>query len=429
MPVYEEKELVNGQKRWYIRTYTVGSNGKKKQITRHNKLWIGRDGYWLAYQEESQLKNKKIDKFEKISLDDLANKYFEYVKANLKPSSVQKNIDNYNCYIHPIIGFKNVTDLENKDILELHKYLDNYQKVIKSKNAKRKSGSYALSLRFKQSIHITLNAILNFGCKYYNLEKNVAKIVGNFKNIKGVSKNELNFLTISEFKHFINYEKNEIYKDFFLILFYTGMRRGELLALTIKDIDFDKNELYINKSLNPKNGKEATVPKTNKSNRKIKMLNIVKNTLLKYKNTQKKYIFGLENIKLTTLQKKCDNNCKSAGIEKNIRIHDFRHSFASMCIFKGVPIEIISEYLGHENISTTLNTYSHLYPNSQEKLVAILDEKPIEIKLDNQQELIDSIMSFISINLLKGKSVEEITNFLSKTNSDYFLKQDQKQDQ
>ena len=100
-----------------------------------------------------------------------------------------------------------------------------------------------------------------------------------------------------------------------------------------------------------------------------------------------------------------------------------------MCIFKGMPIEIISEYLGHESISTTLNTYAHLYPNSQEKLVAVLDGRPIEIKLDRQQELIDSIMSFISINLLKGKSVEEITNFLSNTDSDYFLKQDQKQDQ
>ena len=97
-----------------------------------------------------------------------------------------------------------------------------------------------------------------------------------------------------------------------------------------------------------------------------------------------------------------------------------------MCIFKGMPIEIISEYLGHESISTTLNTYAHLYPNSQEKLVAVLDGRPIEIKLDRQQELIDSIMSFISINLLKGKSVEEITTFLSNTDSNYFLKQDQK---
>ena len=428
MPVYEEKEKTNGQKRYYIRTYVTDENGQKKQITRHNKNWIGRDGYWLAYQEESQLKNKKFNKFEKMTLDELANKYFDHIKNTLKPSTIRKNIDNYNLHICPIIGFKKIYDLTTRDILEFHDYLDKKENTIKDKNSKRNGDKYALSTTFKQSIHTTLNTILNFGTKYYELKSNVASIVGNFKKAKGSNDKKINFLTEEEFKRFICYESNDTYKDFFTLLFYTGMRRGELLALTSYDIDFQKNDIYINKSINPKNGVIATVPKTNKSNRKIKMVRIVREILSKYKNING-IIFGLKKITLTTLQRKCDNNCIYANINKNIRIHDFRHSFASMCIFKGVPIEIISGYLGHENISTTLNTYSHLYPNSQEKLVAILDERPMEIKLDRQQELIDSIMSFISINLLKGKSVEEITNFLSNTDSDYFLKQDQKQDQ
>ena len=62
-------------------------------------------------------------------------------------------------------------------------------------------------------------------------------------------------------------------------------------------------------------------------------------------------------------------------IIKHIKIHDFRHSFASMCINKGVPIEIISQYLGHENISTALDIYGHLYPNSQEELINILGKQ------------------------------------------------------
>ena len=105
------------------------------------------------------------------------------------------------------------------------------------------------------------------------------------------------------------------------------------------------------------------------------MLNIVNKIFQKYKNTNTEIIFGLSKIKLTTLQRKCDMNCKKAKINKNIRIHDFRHSFASMCIFNGIPIEIISEYLGHESISTTLNTYAHLYPNSQNKLIWVLDKQ------------------------------------------------------
>lgn len=374
MPIYEEKEKVNGQKRYYIRTYVTDEFGKKKQITKHSKEWIGRDGYWLAYQEESQLKKKKYNEYENMILDELAQKYIVYIETTLKPSTIRKNNDNYNLHISPIIGHKKIYNLSTKDILEFHDYLDKKENIIKNKNSKRKVNSYKLSTTFKQQIHTTLTSILNFGIKYYGLNQNVASIAGNFKKSKGSVKKELNFLTENEFKNFINCETNETYRDFFTLLFYTGMRRGEMLALLTDDIDFTKNEININKSINPRNGKIATVPKTNKSNRKIKMLKIIKEILFKYKSINGT-IFGLSKITPTTLQRKCDKNCKLAEINKNIRIHDFRHSFASMCINRGVPIEIISEYLGHESISTTLNVYAHLYPNSQDKLIDLLDKQ------------------------------------------------------
>ena len=373
MPVYEEAVKVNGQKRYYIRTYVTNEFGKRKQITRHNKEWIGRDGYWLAYQEESMLKNKKYNEFENMTLNELANDYLNHIKKTLKPSTIRKNTDNYNLHILPVLGFKKICDLSTKDILEFHDCLTKKENTIKNNQSKRNSNKYSLSTTYKQSIHITLSSILSFGTKYYGLKNNVASIVGNFRKSKGSDKQELNFLTEVEFEKFICNESNDTYKDFFTLLFYTGMRRGELLALTSNDIDLQKNEIYINKSINPKNGIMATDPKTNKSNRKIKMINVVRKIMLKYKNVNG-VIFGLKKITPTTLQRKCDNNCRCANINKNIRIHDFRHSFASMCIFKNIPIEIISEYLGHESISTTLNTYAHLYPNSQDKLVEMLNK-------------------------------------------------------
>lgn len=386
MPIYTEQildkksgikidKLVDGKKQYYIRTYVEDEFGNKKQITRHNKNWIGREGQKEAEWEEVSLQKKKYNKYEKLTLNDLSKEYFKYIEKKLKPSTVRKNKDNYHLHIQPFLGRKKILDLTNKDILDFHKYLDDKENVIKSKNSKRTTGKYKLSISFKQSIHVTLVSLLNFGCKYFNLNKNVASIVGNFRKSKGSLKNEINFLTKNEFDEFIKFEINDIYKDFFTLLFFTGMRRGELLALTIHDIDFSNNEININKSINPKNGKESTDPKTNRSNRKIKMLNIVNKIFQKYKNTNTEIIFGLSKIKLTTLQRKCDVNCKKAKINKNIRIHDFRHSFASMCIFNGIPIEIISEYLGHESISTTLNTYAHLYPNSQNKLIWILDKQ------------------------------------------------------
>ena len=119
-------------------------------------------------------------------------------------------------------------------------------------------------------------------------------------------------------------------------------------------------------SVNPKNGKIMS-PKTSKSNRKIKMLPYVAEEF-KTLSKSTSHIF-LNKITPTTLDRKCKNNCKKAEIKKNIRIHDFRHSFASLSITANVKIEIISQYLGHENISTTLDIYSHLYPNVQQQLI------------------------------------------------------------
>lgn len=360
MPIYEEKEKVKGQKRYYIRTYVTDENGKRRQVTKHNKDWVGREGQWLAKQVESQLKSKKNSTNEKLTLEELKENYMNYCNDRLKKSSIKKINDNYRLYIEPYFS-KNtiVSELINQDILKWHKWLLN-------KN---------LSLKFNRTIHITLVSMINYACKFYDLDKNVASIVGNFEIPKGTKKKEMNFLTIDEFENFINQEKNIIYKNFFIILFNTGMRLGELWCLNWDDVDFKKNTISINKSYNPANGSE-TVPKTNKSNRDIKISDKVINSLnemLNYKTD--KYVFGTEKITGTTLRRKCNNNCKLAKIDKNIRIHDFRHSFASMCINKDIPIRIISNYLGHENISTTLDVYGHLYPDSQNILIDILNKQ------------------------------------------------------
>lgn len=385
MPVYEERALVNGQKRYFIRTYVKDSNGKLKQITKHNKNWIGREGKKEAEWEEKRLQCSIAPTKDNLTLNGLFEAYFSHISNIQKPSTLRKTRDNYVLHIKNVLGDKIASQITTKDVLHLHHILDNKRIKINCADSKRNIGEHPLSVTYKKTIHITLNSILQFGCKFFDLEKNVASIVGNFKKQKGSVKEVMNFLTIEEFNKFIELEQNELYKDFFTILFYTGMRRGELLALELdNDVDFQNKKIYITKSLNPKNGKLATTPKTNKSNRQLTMLKIVYDILIKYKQLNISQPFSFDKIKPTTLQRKCDKNCKEANINKNIRIHDFRHSFATMCINNQVPIEVISDYLGHENISTTLDTYSHLYPNSQAKLINILDN--ILIKQDQKQD-------------------------------------------
>ena len=365
MPVYEEKEKINGQKGYFIRCYVDGPNGKK-QISRHNKKkWIGRDGKILAKQEEIRLTNKEFDDYEKMTLNELAEEYLKNLRLNWKESTYLKNRDNYNLYIKPFFGHKIVKSITAKDILIW-------------KNDMNEKG---FALNYKKGFYSTFSAIINFGCKYCNLEKNVVRIEGNFQNVKGAKNKEMKIITDEEFRRCIKNESDEFYYVAYNLLFYTGLRRGELLSLNINDLDFDKNTININKTVNPKISLIPHSPKTDKANRilpiKKELMNLIKK-LIENNEFKDGYIF-LNNITLSTLKRKSDRNLKSIGFtsEKFIRIHDYRHSFASMCINSGVQIQILSEYMGHENISITWDTYGHLYPDAKNILLDKIDNKII----------------------------------------------------
>lgn len=357
MPIYEEKEKVNGQKRYYIRTYVTDEFGKKKQVTKHNKDWVGRDGYWLAHAEENILKSRIVNNNNNITLSELSKSYLKELSYNSKLGTIKKHADNINKYILPYFPNVKANCITNEAILEW----------------KQKINSKPFSLNFKKGIFVSFSAMLNHGCLFYNINCNPVRNVGNFKSKKGNRKKEMNIMGEKQFSDFIENESNELYKIAFTTLFYTGMRRGELLALEWNDINFSENTIIISKTLNPKLIDESdNSPKTDKSNRTIQMAFIVHDCLKRLKEIRNE-LDPFSFIKLTTFKRRCDNNCKQIGIE-NFRIHDFRHSFASMCIDKEIPIHIISDYMGHENISTTLDTYSHLYSHSQNKLLDKLNE-------------------------------------------------------
>lgn len=90
MPVYEEKETVNGQKRWFVRTYVTDEFGNSKQVTRHNKNWIGRDGKKEAEREKIRIKSKTYTQFENIKLNELFELYYKSIVNNQKKSSLRK---------------------------------------------------------------------------------------------------------------------------------------------------------------------------------------------------------------------------------------------------------------------------------------------------------------------------------------------------
>lgn len=358
MPVYEEKKKTNGKKRYYISFYVKDENGKPKKVKRHSKEWVGKEGYLLAQQEELYLKQKKNkNSCMNKTLEELYNLFVVNKEKSIKHSTLLKLQQNYQNYIKSFFKDKLCTDITTLDI---HKW-------------KEKMYSKNLSLNTMKNAFTTLSSILEYGCEYYELPKNVAKIAKNFKQPKGSKKSEMNFITKEQFDEAIKLESVFAYQTALSILFYTGMRRGEMLALNINDLDFENNKIIIDETINPKISYTPNQPKTDKSNRTIEVLPSIMKMIKKVidiNTPEDGYIF-LHQIKLTTLKNKCDRMLTKIGLDKNelIRIHDLRHSFASMCINKGVDIQIISEYMGHENISITWDTYGHLYPNSQKKLL------------------------------------------------------------
>ena len=185
----------------------------------------------------------------------------------------------------------------------------------------------------------------------------------------------MDFWTIDEFKTFINTVDNPITYTIFNLLFCSGMREGEILALTLNDFDFNANTVDINKNFT-RLGKKDIIqePKTPKSKRKISLpisvMNMVKEhseRIYGYKPNQR-----LFTVTKNFLHREMSKYSKLSGI-KRIRIHDIRHSHASMLIEIGIAPLAISERLGHEDIQTTLNTYSHLYPNKQGEIAQKLE--------------------------------------------------------
>lgn len=294
------------------------------------------------------------------------NDYFIYLKHKLKCTTYETNVRKIQLYILNYFNNKSI-NINTKQYLEWQYYIN----------------SLGFKYRYKSSLHYCFSDFLNFCQIYYNIDSNVAIKVGNFRNDEV---NEVgNIWTIDEFNQFISVVDNPMYKIIFKLLFFTGMRKGELLALTWNDIDFSNNTIYINKSVTrlKNNGKKVvTTPKTKSSIRIINLNDSIINDLLEYNSFCKTYylnfqdnyfIFGgYQPISFTHLKRKKDFYCEKANV-KQIKIHEFRHSHACLLFKNNIPISDISHRLGHSNLSMTMNTYLKYFPNNEKRVIETLN--------------------------------------------------------
>ncbi len=245
---------------------------------------------------------------------------------------------------------------------------------MKSEIVKRISGKVFTRTNYSCQISSQLSAIFNYAVRYYELKDNPCRKADSIGKAKA---DEMLIWTKDECQSFSDrMMENRISWLAFQILFWTGLRIGELLTLTFGDVDLDKNIISVNKSYQYLQGKEIiTPPKTPKSNRKVNIPIFLAQDIQDYMES----LYDVQPtdrvipISKSKLEKEMQKGVKLSGVKK-IRIHDLRHSHASLLIEMDFSPKEIAERLGHENIETTLNTYSHLYPDKQGRLANCLDE-------------------------------------------------------
>lgn len=233
---------------------------------------------------------------------------------------------------------------------------------------------HGYSETYLKTIHNQMSAIMNYAVKYYGLRSNPAAKCGAMGKKRADS---MLFWTQDEFKRFEEVISDKLYsKVIFNLLYWTGMRSGELLALTLDDFDFQNNAVSITKSYARLGGEDIiNPPKTPAGRRVVTVPASVMSLVYEYSQRLPYYNPSSRLFEFTKyyLWHEIDRGCKKSGV-KRIRVHDLRHSHASLLIELGYSPLLIAERLGHENIETTLQTYSHLYPNKQEQLAKELEE-------------------------------------------------------
>ena len=290
--------------------------------------------------------------------------YYKDMKERLKETTMQGKHWMIDTKIVPFFGKLQLNEIKPTDIRKWQNMMTSYR----DEEGKPYSPTYIRTV-FNQ-----LTAIFNYAVKYYGLKENPCHKAGGIGKKKA---DEMQFWTKEEFNAFIEAVKDDlVVYTIFMTLYYTGIREGELLALTPADIDLEKKTLTVSKNYQVVGGKEMiTSPKTPKSNRTIPIPDKLAECLDFYMGL----CYGLKPTdrifpyKKKFLYTALEKGCKKSGVKK-IRVHDIRHSHASLLVELGFSPLLIAERLGHEKVQTTMDTYSHLYPNKQVEVAKQLDD-------------------------------------------------------
>lgn len=364
----------NGRQAYRVRVNFVDVNGKKRQVER--MAYGLAEATLLEQQLVTEYKEKKQAVIPKMTVQQLCDEYEKYHAMETRKSTHDNTMKILSLRVLPILGNYQLSKITQPVLTKWKLEIDKQD----------------IALGTKRNGYKALSALLNFAVKMEYLPKNPLTTIGNFRDANTIYKpaDTLHYYTPDEFLKYIAVAEETAktvidwgYFVSFNIAFYVGARKGEINALKWSDIE--GNVMHIRRSIAQKlKGEDIETPPKNKSSyRNIQIPAPLMRILAEHKERQRAatHLFS-ENFRIcggersprdTSIENHNKKFAAMAGLP-HIRIHDFRHSHASVLVNNGINIQEVARRLGHSDIEMTWNTYAHLYPREEERAVEVLNQ-------------------------------------------------------
>jgi len=347
MPVYKYD---NG---WMFRTSIDGRQYKRKGFKTKKEATESEAKFRANYT------NHEAETYKRVTFDDAVNYYLAEAEKRFKISTITTYTLWINKHMRDFFKDKDLQRINRDDINKWREYMD--------------KGDYVVD--YKNKMLRILRAIFKYSNVHFKTSNLILELEPPFRSDAPViDKNSI--YTIDEFNRFTAVIDNLMFKAFFTLLFFTGMRISEIRGLTWNDIDLDEHTVRVNKTAITKvpskyktNGYLLQVPKTKSSIRTIDYhKDFVNDVLIQYRDSisnrlgfnKKWLVFGdVTPLSETNIRRYSIKYSKLANLH-TIRIHDFRHSYITMLHDLGVDVSITKEQAGHSSINTTVNIYTHI---------------------------------------------------------------------
>lgn len=345
MPVYKD----GVRNTWYVKFKHKNWKGENKWVTKRGFKTKREAIQWerdFIMREDGSL-DMTFEEFVKV--------YREDRNPRIKESTCVTKDNIIDTKLIPYLGNKRIREITARDVILWQNEMLSYRDM---------STGMPYSKSYLKTIHNQLSAVFNHAVRYYRLKENPAAIAGNMGSEKGIRMKYWTKEQYLKFAEAIMDDPKAYYA--FQILYWCGIREGEMLALQLRDLDFEKGTLSISKTFQHLNGRDVvTEPKTPKSNRVVQMPNFLVQELQDYIRMQ--YGFHASDrlfpLSKSYLYRVMDWGSTEAGVPR-IRIHDLRHSHVSLLIDMGYSAVAIADRMGHESIDITYR-YAHMFPSVQ----------------------------------------------------------------